>query len=317
MSSPPGSSNSTPTQTAKLSAEELKAALAALQQRLKGADKDGDGFLTLEEVRVHFGQPTAKPKEPAVAAKADPVREATQILAPNAAGIGRMVPDVSLKTIDGKKVPLKDLIGKNGLVIAFTNTTCPICKKYAPTLANLEATLAKQGINVLFVNPTANEKADDMTAFVAAHKLKSPYVHDADGSFSKALGATTTAETFLLDAKRTVVYRGAVDDQYGLGYSLDAPRHSYLTDAVTKLLAGRMPAVAATTAPGCELDLGSAKASLPNMTYHNRISRIMQANCTECHRKGDVGPFSLESYEDVVAHRGMIRKVVEKGTMPP
>jgi hypothetical protein len=43
----------------------------------------------------------------------------------------------------------------------------------------------------------------------------------------------------------------------------------------------------------------------------------MQANCTECHRKGGVGPFSLESYEDVVAHRGMIRKVVEKGTMPP
>ena len=36
-----------------------------------------------------------------------------------------------------------------------------------------------------------------------------------------------------------------------------------------------------------------------------------------CHRAGGVGPFSLVKYEDVVAHRGAIRRVVEGGTMPP
>jgi hypothetical protein len=53
------------------------------------------------------------------------------------------------------------------------------------------------------------------------------------------------------------------------------------------------------------------------ITYHNRISRIVQAHCVECHRAGGVAPFRLETYDDVVAHAGMIRKVVEKGTMPP
>ena len=300
----------------KLSADELKD-VAQLQTRLKGADKNGDGFLTLDEVRAHLGQPAVKPKDPEPAAKPDPVREAPKVLAPNAAGIGRMVPDVPLKTLDGKDVALKGLVGKNGLVVAFTNTTCPICKKYGPTLTKLEEALAAKGMAVLFVNPTANEKPADMTAFAAAHKLKGPYVHDRDGTVAKTLGATSTAEVFLLDRQRTLIYRGAIDDQYGLGYAHDAPKRTYLLDAVTALLTNRAADPAATTAPGCELDLSAAKATATGITYHNRISRIVQANCVECHRAGGVAPFSLETYDDVVAHAGMIRKVVEKGTMPP
>jgi Ca2+-binding EF-hand superfamily protein len=52
----------------QLSADELKkAAPEALQQRLKGADKDGDGVLTQAQVQAHFDQPTAIPKGPAPA----------------------------------------------------------------------------------------------------------------------------------------------------------------------------------------------------------------------------------------------------------
>jgi peroxiredoxin/mono/diheme cytochrome c family protein len=228
-----------------------------------------------------------------------------------------MVPDASLKTVEGKEVKLNGAVGKSGLVIAFTNTTCSICKKYGPTLTQVEETLAAKGVALLFVNPTANEKLEDIKAFVAAHTLKGPYVHDRDGTFAKTLGATSTAEVFLLDKQRTVIYRGALDDQYGLGYAHDAPKRTYLLDAVTALLTNRTVDPAATTAPGCELDLSAAKAAPVGVTYHNRISRIIQTNCIECHRTGGVGPFSLEKYEDVVAHAGMIRKVVEKGTMPP
>ena len=52
-------------------------------------------------------------------------------------------------------------------------------------------------------------------------------------------------------------------------------------------------------------------------TYHGEISRILQRNCIECHRKGGIGPFPLDTYEDVVAHAGMIQTVVTNKTMPP
>lgn len=298
----------------KLSQDELKAQ-PLVYSRLKGADANKDGFLTLEEVR-NFMQPmkagNADVSQPA------PVREGPRVVSASNAGIGLRVPDMSLTTIADETKQLKSLMGKNGLVIAFTNTTCPICKKYAPTLVQLEKQLTEKGIGLLLVNPTSNETKATISKQISQHGFKSPYVHDADGSISKTLNATSTAEVFLLDAKQTLVYRGAIDDQYGLGYSHNEPRDTYLKDAVSALLAHEPIEPQATSAPGCELDLSHAKAmAFPAVTYHNRVSRIMQTNCVECHREGGVAPFSLEKMEDVVAHAGMIRKVVEKGTMPP
>lgn len=262
---------------------------------------------------VSYGQSN----QPKLLADKDTVREAPRVVPINHTTVGRLVADSKLTTVDGKSVTLKSLMGKNGLVIAFTNTSCPICKKYGPSLVKLERALEEKGINILFVNPTSNEKEADINTFRATHQLKGAYVHDRTGSLSQALGATTTAEVFLLDSHRTIIYRGALDDQYGLGYSRDAARQHYLLEAVSSLLKNRPADPAATTAPGCDLDLQATPATTVANTYHNRISRIIQANCVECHRTGGVAPFTLESYDDVVAHAGMIRKVVEKGTMPP
>ena len=115
----------------------------------------------------------------------------------------------------------------------------------------------------------------------------------------------------MLDAKRTLHYRGAVDDQYGLGYSLAAPRTRLLALALDATLAARAPAITATEAPGCALDLSNTPPAVAaSVTYHGRVSRILQQNCAECHHAGGVAPFTLESYADVTEHAGMIRKMV-------
>jgi hypothetical protein len=69
----------------------------------------------------------------------------------------------------------------------------------------------------------------------------------------QALQAKSTTEVFVLDPQRTIVYRGAIDDQYGFGYSLEQPRHRYLASALNQLLQGQQPTDAATTAPGCAI----------------------------------------------------------------
>jgi mono/diheme cytochrome c family protein len=156
-----------------------------------------------------------------------------------------------------------------------------------------------------------------MKKTVEKHGFKGRYLHDADGSLTATLDAKSTAEVFVLDAKRTVVYRGAVDDQYGLGYSLEAPRETYLKDVLTSLATHQPISIRATQAPGCALEPNATKKVASEVTYHNRISRIVQDSCLECHRTGGAGPFSLEKPEELIAHQAMIRQVVEKGTMPP
>ena len=104
----------------------------------------------------------------------------------------------------------------------------------------------------------------------------------------------------------TVTYHGAIDDQYGLGYARDTARRRYLVDALESLLAGRRPEIQATAAPGCALDLERAAPQPAGdaVSYHNRISRIVQAYCVECHRAEGLAPFPLSTYEEVVAPQG-------------
>ena len=53
------------------------------------------------------------------------------------------------------------------------------------------------------------------------------------------------------------------------------------------------------------------------MTYARQVSRILQKNCQECHRPGQIGPMSLMTYDDAAAWSETIREVVEDGRMPP
>lgn len=229
-------------------------------------------------------------------------------------GVGRIVPDLVLTDLQGDRVQLRDFAGSI-TVIALTSTTCPICMKYGPSLARIEDQFQDQGVRFVYLNPSESDELADMAKDVSRLGLDGPYV--ADHKAAKILGAKSTAEVFVIDKSRTLIYRGAVDDQYGIGTSLDKPRNKYLIDALESALKHEEPAVRATSAPGCLLNEGADKEPPQAVTFHNRVSRILQDNCIDCHRKGGIAPFSLETYEQVKDKASMIDYVIEKGIMPP
>jgi peroxiredoxin len=252
------------------------------------------------------------------AAPSASVRQGPEPIDANAHGVGRWVPDIPFTTVDGKKGKLSDFKDKKALVVAFTGASCPISKRFAPSLAELEKQYAKKDIGFIFVDPIAIEGAKkDLRKMAEAHGFKGPVILDGDESLSRALGASTTTDTFVLDSARTIIYRGPVDDQYGIGYQLEAPRRQYLQEALDAHLANKPIESPALWAPGCELDISSDEPQKLDWTYHNRISRILEANCVECHREGGVGPFPLEHYDEAEENAGMIRKVISEGIMPP
>jgi thiol-disulfide isomerase/thioredoxin len=225
-----------------------------------------------------------------------------------------MIQDAQFTDLSGKNWRLSDFQDRPAVVLCMTSTSCPLSQKYLPSLATLATDFADRRVAFILVNPFKTDENLADAAMTAGSRVV--YVHDQDGALARAIGAATTTDAIVLDAARTVVYQGAVDDQYGFGYSLDAPRQKYLAKAVDSVLAGRRPMLAATTAPGCVLDLGPPPPQTDS-TYHNRISRILQFNCLECHREGGAGPFSLDSLDAVSAHSAMIEDVLERGAMPP
>jgi thiol-disulfide isomerase/thioredoxin len=111
------------------------------------------------------------------------------------------------------------------LVVAFTQVDCPVARLYKPTLERLEREYRAKGVRFFGVS-------SDDAAWAGLFDLR------------------RTTETFVLDPPGMLRYRGAIDDQYGIGYQREAATRNYLTDALEALLAGKAPPVAATEAPG-------------------------------------------------------------------
>ena len=61
----------------------------------------------------------------------------------------------------------------------------------------------------------------------------------------------------------------------------------------------------------------SPLAGQDTVTYTKDISPIIYNNCTECHRDGEIGPFSLANFEEVRDEAYTILSVTRKGLMPP
>jgi len=230
---------------------------------------------------------------------------------PKASGVGRLAPLPNAKGIDGRVPNVRSLT-----VVAFTGVDCPVAKKLGPTLARLEDEYRSQGVEFIFVNPTEAETVEQMRADVARLNYDGVYVRDASQQWVAALGAKTTTEVFLIDANRTILYRGAIDDQYGISSALPEPRNRYLADALDAAIAGKPIPVAATWAPGCVLE-APVPAKPVAATYHNRISRIIQQSCLPCHSEGGVAPFRLDRYGDVKSRAPMIQYAIQQGIMPP
>lgn len=232
-------------------------------------------------------------------------------------GVGRLVPDLAAKDLAGKLFTLSQLAGPKGLVLAVFSSSCPVGKRFAPALGKLEAAYAARGLRFAYVSPMPTETPEELRSLAKAAGMRGPILRDSGRKLCAALGVNTTTEVLVLDAARTVVYRGAVSDQYGPTWSLDAPRRSYLAEALAAVASSAPIRVPATTAPGCALEVSSTQPATPAVTYHARVSRIVQDNCVECHRKNGLAPFSLETAADLSTHAAMIERVVEAGRMPP
>lgn len=66
---------------------------------------------------------------------------------------------------------------------------------------------------------------------------------------------------------------------------------------------------------GCRASVDDRGAGAP--TFNKDIAPIVWQRCSGCHRPGEIGPFSLLSYEDVRTHALKIVSVTKDGIMPP
>jgi mono/diheme cytochrome c family protein/thiol-disulfide isomerase/thioredoxin len=233
------------------------------------------------------------------------------------AGAGEGSPGalVAWKTLEGQSLELKAPKG-GATVLVFYSSECPISNDYTPLLNELvQASCCALNMVGVCVDPDLSD--DEVRNHAKEFKLTYPVVHDRAGLLAARFGAKVTPEVVVLDDQGRVRYQGRIDDRWaGRRVRNETAKTHELSDALAALAAGELGACTSTEAVGCPLPKPNLEAA-PAPTYHGVVASILQRHCQECHRAGQVGPFSLMTYAQAKKRADDIARVVEDRLMPP
>lgn len=154
--------------------------------------------------------------------------------------------DFSLPDTSGKTYTMNDLKGKSGTVIIFLSAQCPVVKLYNDRINQIAADYAAKGINFIGVNSNYTESLETVKTHATA-TYKFPMLIDKGNVFADKLGAKVTPEIYYYDAKGTLVYQGAIDNNKA-ETNITKP---YLRNAFDQSLAGKKVERSSANAFGC------------------------------------------------------------------
>ncbi len=230
---------------------------------------------------------------------------------------GTKVASFTLRDFRGAESSLEQFAAKKAVVLAFVGCECPVAKLYGPRLATLAKAYEAQGVQFLGIDANQQDGVSQIARFARDSGIAFPILKDVNNVLADQLGVERTTEVVVLDGERTIRYRGRIDDQYNVGISRTTTTQNDLSAALDELLAGKPISKPATPAVGCFIGRVRKSPATGTVTFAKDVARILNTHCVECHRPGQIGPFSLTSYEDAIGWADTIDEVVRQGRMPP
>lgn len=227
------------------------------------------------------------------------------------------IADFELADLVGQQWSLAGLADRRAVAAVFLGTECPLAQRYALKLSQLAARYADRGVQFLAIASNRQDSPDELRQYAQAHGLDIPVLKDSGNRVADLFGAERTPEVFILDHDRRVCYRGRIDDQMGIGYKRPKAIQDYVSEALDDLLAERPVRTPRTEAVGCLIGRQREPDPESPVTWCDQIVRIFQRRCQDCHRPGEIAPFSLMTYDEALGWEAMIEEVVRQERMPP
>lgn len=169
--------------------------------------------------------------------------------------IGATMENFSLPDMSGKMQSLNELKGKNGAVVMFVSSQCPVVKQYNDRMNAIAADYAAKGITFIGINSNVGEieKTEAKpVAWVKDHitaTYKFTVLFDKGNKLADKLGANITPEAYFVDANNVLLYHGAIDNDRSGSNVTD----TYLRTAFDLTLAGKRVENTRKNAFGCTI----------------------------------------------------------------
>jgi hypothetical protein len=149
--------------------------------------------------------------------------------------IGAVLGDLTLLNIRGGSQSLGEFLkGKKGALVIFWSAICSHCVRYDQYLSTFNEIHPE--LSLLAIASRKGETAQQICDSTVRRNLRFPILHDPDGSVASRWFTQQTPRVFLIDANRTLLYRGAIDNYK---YPDDPNYVAYLEPAIQEFLAGQ------------------------------------------------------------------------------
>ena len=135
--------------------------------------------------------------------------------------VGKVAPDFSLYSLEGRKISLADYRGKETLVVSFWASWCVPCQMELPVLRDFynRNHANREDFEILAIDE--NDDAGDADAFVKTAKLPFPILADPQGTVGSVYDVESIPALFIIDKDGRVKY-GHVGFDATLEYVLAA-----------------------------------------------------------------------------------------------
>jgi peroxiredoxin len=170
----------------------------------------------------------------------------------NTVAIGQPVSSFTLPDVEGREHSLDSIKGKNGTVIIFISTQCPVVRAYNGRMEKLAEDYRARGVNVVGINSNSTETIGDIKQHISDYHFSFVVLRDADHKVADMLGAQQTPEVFFLDASNKLVYHGRIDNNR----NPEMVQSNDLRDAIEAVLAGKPVVKTEAAAFGCSIKRG-------------------------------------------------------------
>src|SRR5437870_10425257 len=183
----------------------------------------------------------------AIAAIAGSGRNAADLPAPPA--VGTMIDDFTLPDADGASHSLASLKGKNGTVVIFIATKCPVSNAYNDRMEKVFEDYKAKGVNVVGINSNNTEPSAEVKSHAAEKHLTFTILKDDGNKIADRLGANHTPEAYVIDTGGKLVYHGRIDNAQNPANITS----SDLREALDEMLAGKPIQKTTSVAFGCSI----------------------------------------------------------------
>lgn len=163
--------------------------------------------------------------------------------------IGGLIDEFTLPGINEGPVSLSALLGgKQGAVVVFWSGVCSHCIRYDGYLNGFAQSHPE--LALVAVASRAGETPEQIRKTMAERSILFKIVHDAGSSVARQWSTQQTPRAFLIDAGRTLLYRGAIDN---FKYPGDPEYLAHLENAIADFLTGKPLRRADTPSFGCAI----------------------------------------------------------------